>query len=319
MTSSPPYYLTLRENINRNLTPTEVDINFLYVLGVIATSSISGGPSFSALITDLFGNPTWSYTFFDQTGIESIDFNRRELLNDSGHEVINWNFQANETANILMGDISDIQNGTTFQIWDGGTVYVFNKPNIRIDSVSYVFPGTQGDDGTVLGNDGSGNLSWTNIFKYSNGATAISYNGINEVDISAATFSAGGTNSGILIDNAFREINIGDVNSNNNQTKIFISDPFREIVAETHGFFRVSDPITGNTILDVQCGTNSVSMGDLLHQVNGTNLKILDAISTISFTSSVITVNGHNTFTGTYSTGDGRVASVVNGLITTVV
>lgn len=88
---------------------------------------------------------------------------------------------------IQMGDIGVTANGTTIVLTDSTSSYAFNKRNITIGSLAYVFPSSVSGV-TFLRNDGSNNLTWAS-------APAAT------LTVGSTTISSG-TTTRILYDNA---------------------------------------------------------------------------------------------------------------------
>ena len=94
----------------------------------------------------------------------------------------NW-FELNPASGHFdVGDLSNENNGTYFDLEDSSSSYAFNKPNFTIDAVPYVFPSSQGTASTVLTNDGSGNLSWDSIVWSDIGSTPTTLSGYGITD-----------------------------------------------------------------------------------------------------------------------------------------
>lgn len=61
------------------------------------------------------------------------------------------------------GDLNGSAHSTTFILDDSSQTYTFNKPNITIDTVPYIFPNAQGSLNQALINDGTGRLNWEQV------------------------------------------------------------------------------------------------------------------------------------------------------------
>lgn len=127
MTSSPPYVLTLRENQSIDLTPTQVDINFLYLLSLIGTSStLPSGLDYQSLILDGSGNPSFSSILYDTTGTPSVDFFVRLLKDVNGLESLDWGAKHLEKQGVTTLDWANRQTFDQFSVesidWENRTL-----------------------------------------------------------------------------------------------------------------------------------------------------------------------------------------------------
>lgn len=73
-------------------------------------------------------------------------------------------FSITGPGDLYFGDLNGLGTSTTFAILESAQLYDFSNPRFQINSVSYVFPSSQGDQGTALVNtNGTGKLTYENV------------------------------------------------------------------------------------------------------------------------------------------------------------
>ena len=112
----------------------------------LATSGGSGGG------WQLTGNAISSGDFFGTTNNQPLDVRA---------DGVTLMMLDGNTKIVTIGDVNTTASGATLIVdaTDNGS-YNFNKPYFTISGVEYVFPSTQGTNGSILTNDGNGVLKW---------------------------------------------------------------------------------------------------------------------------------------------------------------
>jgi len=345
------YSLSLRGNLGRKLTIQELDDNFLYVLENASGGSASIGSEFEqtnttsgfklinkteifdttvgvtlSLVGSYFTNSTtsWSNGISEsqdgetQSGISYIDtsgnlhqisvteidaalgaFNITSSIGTSltmatagsGWSYIDFN---NEIQNIVIVSDTGIRNyiATQSNIAFGSVVDPFNSP-ITQDFVAIDgrgnFESFNPNSGFSIGNvsdntDFIGGLTTSYAGVWDNGSP---FQGIGLISVPdlGITFSSMVVNYGV-----------GD----EQQVRVFPG----------FGIQIISDMSGTQSYIYVNEGKVDLSFG------NNSQIELVD--NTIKLSSSDIIVNGATGFSGTYSTGDGTIATVVNGIITDI-
>ena len=349
----PTYSLTLREGLNRKLTIKELDDNFLYVLENASGGSASIGSEFEqtnttsgfklinktnifdstvggtfSFVGSYFTNSTnsWFQGIIDatqlggetQSGMSYIDTsgNLHQIsvteieaalaainttssigtsltmaTSGSGWSYIDFN---NEIQNIVIVSDNGIRNyvATQSNIAFGSVVDPFNSPItqdfVTIDGIGN-FESFNPNSGFSIGNvsdntDFIGGLTTSYAGVWDNGSP---FQGIGLISVPdfGITFSSMVVNYG---------------GGDEQQVRVFPG----------FGIEILSDMGGTQSHINVNEGKVDLSFG------NNSQIELVD--NTIKLSSSDIVVNGATGFSGTYSTGDGTIATVVNGIITNI-
>ena len=346
----PTYSLTLREGLNRKLTIKELDDNFLYVLENASGGSASIGSEFEqtnttsgfklinktnifdstvggtfSLVGSYFTNSTnsWFQGIIDATQLGGETQSTMSYIDTSGnlHQIsvteidvalaaINttssigtsltmatagsaWSYVDfnNEIQNIVVVSDNGIRNyvATQSNIVFGSVVDPFNSPItqdfVTIDGLGN-FESFNPNSGFSIGNiyDNTDLVGVTASFVgvWDNGSF---FQGVGLLAVPGSTYSS-------------MVVNYGG------------GDEQQVRIVPGIGIEILSDMDGTQSHIYVNEGKVDLSFG------NNSQIELVD--NTIKLSSSDIVINGATGFSGTYSTGDGTIATVVNGIITDI-
>ena len=119
-----------------------------------AAGGLPSGSDYQVLALNGSPSPMWVNVINDASGGTSLDFFNRMLFDNNVSTLsIDWNGRT----------LKDTSGGT---VLDWGEGIDIGSGHITLAAVPYQFPNSQGAAGTVLNNDGSGNLTWGPPFKF---------------------------------------------------------------------------------------------------------------------------------------------------------
>ena len=348
----PTYSLTLREGLNRKLTIKELDDNFLYVLENASGGSASIGSEFEqtnttsgfklinktnifdstvggtfSFVGSYFTNSTasWFQGIIDPTQLGGETQSGMSYIDTSGnlHQISVTEIDA---ALAAINTTSSI--GTSLTMATAGSAWSYIDFNNEIQNIIIV-----SDNGIRNYVATQSNIAFGSVVDPFNSPITQDFVTIDGI----GNFESFNPNSGFSIGNIYDNTDLVGVtvsfvgvwdNGSFFQGVGLVSVPdfgitFSSMVVNYAGGdeqqVRVF-PGFGIEILSDMGGTQShINVNESKVDLSfGNNSQIELVDNTIKLSSSDIVVNGATGFSGTYSTGDGTIATVVNGIITDI-
>jgi len=190
-------------------------------------------------------------------GFSTMHFLSRTTSDYASADISNSVMSITQNGNLGIGTTtpqSRLSVGSTsqFQVDNVGNV-------VKINNITTSFPATQGSNGQVLANDGSGNLSWSNISTSTwalagNGGTSATTNFIGTTDSIALSFKVNNSRAGFIdpgTKSTFIGIRAGKVNSTGIQNTANGYEALFSVTGGSqntaNGTFALHDNTTGNS------------------------------------------------------------------------
>ena len=210
------------------------------------------------------------------------------------------------------------------------------KPEWFIETNRFLLPSTHGSNGSVLSEDGLGNLYWSTWLNAVTGSASMGdINGI----ANKTTFLINDTVTPYIracVDGDFnivypsnfhsvfranptnRSVTLGDVDSTDNRTKLTVDDVIAEIKSYTP-YFTIRNVSSGNMWTRINTSSGVADVGDVGNNYNGTLLTVNDSLNYVNIKTGTFSMNNLAGINGSFIIPSVGTMTVTNGIITSIV